>query len=258
MSDLFATPLHEMNPLARFSDRATHYARYRPSYPKAAIAAVVDGISSATQPTAADIGAGTGISARLLAERGWQVWAIEPNREMQHAAEPHPQVTFQTGTAEATGLPDASVELVTCFQSFHWFNPDISLPEFHRILKPTGRLALVWNSRDRSDPLTEAYTQVVQHISGQHPAERRLVSETPLFTSAHFNNVQSFTFAYQQSLDFPGLLGRAQSVSYIPTDAASQQQLRDELQTIFDRWSDDRGVVQLTYETRVFLAEPTL
>ncbi|WP_245817334.1 class I SAM-dependent methyltransferase [Hydrococcus rivularis] len=136
---------HKMNPLARFSGRAADYANYRPSYPKEAIEKILEGLDSSSQLLAADVGAGTGIASRLLADQGVRVFAIEPNDEMRQAASPHPLVEFRKGTAENTTLPKASVDLVASFQAFHWFDPALTLLEFRRILKPTGRLALVWN-----------------------------------------------------------------------------------------------------------------
>jgi ubiquinone/menaquinone biosynthesis C-methylase UbiE len=248
--------LHEMNPLERFSDRADTYAQHRPSYPAAAIAAILAGWDAPAPLVAADVGAGTGISARLLADRGVQVWAIEPNLAMQQAAAAHDRVQFHPGTAESTGLPTASVDLVTCFQSFHWFDPDRCLPEFRRILKPTGRLAVVWNSRDRTDGLTQGYSQIVQQLSGQHPAEQRLVAEAPLLSSSDFPQVTQASFPYSQALDLPGLIGRAQSVSYIPSDTETQQQLRSALTDLHQRWQDDAGLVYLAYQTRLFWANP--
>lgn len=249
-------PLHQMNPLERFSDRAENYAKYRPSYPAEAIAAILSDLGDPTQLVAADVGAGTGISARLLAEQGVQVWAIEPNLAMQQAATPHARVQFHTGTAEETHLPNASVDLVTCFQAFHWFDADRALPEFCRILKPTGRLAVVWNSRDLTDDFTQNYSQIVQQLSHQHPAEQRLVAEAPLLSTPNFVNLTRPTFPYRQAMDLPELIGRAQSVSYIPQDAQTQQQLRAALETLHQRWQDDRGWVYLTYLTRLFLANP--
>src|SRR5689334_17665803 len=110
---------HEMNPTGRFSDRAGDYARFRPTYPAAAIDAVLDGL---TPPiTAADVGAGTGISATLLADRGVRVFAIEPNAAMRASAAPNPLVEWREGSAERTSLADHSVDLVLCAQAFHWF-----------------------------------------------------------------------------------------------------------------------------------------
>lgn len=247
-------PLHQMNPLSRFSDRAEDYAQYRPSYPEATIDLILQGLLPPV--IAADVGAGTGISARLLADRGVQVWAIEPNLAMRQAAIAHPGVTLQASTAEQTGLPDEAVHLVTCFQAFHWFEPIATLREFHRILKPDGRLAIVWNERDRADPFTQRYSDVVRQLSNQHPAESRVQAIQPLFDSPDFHNVRQQTFQYQQTMDFTGLVGRARSISYIPNDATSQHRLMTELQALVDQWMDDQGQVTLSYHTTVFLAEP--
>src|SRR5262245_18241062 len=103
---------YDLDPTRRFSDRTQEYVRFRPTYPASAIDHMLAGLSDPSRLIAADIGAGTGISALLLAERGVRVWAVEPNAEMRAAAAPHPHVTWQDGTAEATGLPPGSVDLV--------------------------------------------------------------------------------------------------------------------------------------------------
>src|SRR5439155_1443196 len=105
---------------------------------------------------AADVGAGTGIASRQLAAHGVRVLAVEPNAEMRAAAIRHPGIEWRAGTAEATGLDSGIVGLVLCAQAFHWFRAQHALAEFSRILRPGGRLALMWNSRDRADPLTRA------------------------------------------------------------------------------------------------------
>jgi SAM-dependent methyltransferase len=246
-----------MAPLSRFSDRAADYAKYRPSYPVAAIAAILDELGNPSELMAADIGAGTGISARLLAERGVQVLAIEPNAAMRQAAAPHPLVEFREATAEQTNLPDASIDLVISCQAFHWFDPRLSLPEFHRILKPSGRLALVWNERDESDVFTADYSHLIRKMSDDHPAEKRLDSVKPLLASSHFVHVHRHIFTSRQALDLSGLIGRVQSVSYLPREGAAYQQLVSGLQELYDRWADDRGLIYLVYCTSVYLAEPT-
>ncbi len=251
------TPLHTMDPQDRFSDRAADYAKYRPSYPALAIDSILEGLDNASQLVAADIGAGTGISSRLLAERGMHVLAIEPNAEMRQAALPHPLVKFHNGTAEHTNLDNASVDLVVCFQSFHWFDPTPTLVEFHRILQPTGRLAVVWNDRDRHDEFTQSYTYLMQIASKHHPAESRLVSVDSLLANPLFPNVCCHTFAYRQELDLDGLIGRAMSVSYIPRSGLAQQQLVCDLKELYTRSRDQNGKVYLIYCTSVYLAIPS-
>ncbi|MFE4107868.1 class I SAM-dependent methyltransferase [Almyronema epifaneia] len=252
--DPLSAPLYQQNPLDRFSQRADDYARYRPSYPTAAIADVLAELSPPIR--AADIGAGTGIAARLLAEAGAQVIAIEPNAAMQQAAIPHPLVTYQTATAEATGLMRGSLDLVTCFQSFHWFHPEASLQEFHRILRPAGRLALVWNDRDESDAFTAAYSQMVRQATGNrypHHEHRRaldVVEASPLLGSFRHH-----TYAYRQALNLTALLGRCRSSSYVPQQGEAYQQLVAELKHLYEDFAGDRDRIDLFYTTHVYLAE---
>ena len=258
MSTTDRTPLSEMNPLTRFSDRAEAYATYRPSYPADAIAAILADLGEPSTLTAADIGAGTGIAARLLADRGIQVWAIEPNMAMQQAATPHPCVTYQTGTAEQTGLGTAAVDLVTCFQSFHWFDPDQSLPEFHRLLKPSGRLALVWNDRDPNDGFTAQYTELIRAASDRHPAEAthlRTMEAQALASSPLFQNFRQHSVAYRQPVDLPALIGRVRSTSYLPQSGAIYDQLVLDLTQLYAHWLE-QGAIAIVHQTIVLLAEP--
>lgn len=252
-----ATPLYTMAPLSRFSDRAADYAKYRPSYPAAAISTILDGLGNPTQLVAADIGAGTGISARLLAEHGVHVLAIEPNTAMRGAATPYPLVEFREATAEQTNLEDTSVDLVVCFQAFHWFNPSQTLPEFRRILKPSGRVALVWSERDETDEFTADYSCLIRTTSDYHPAEKRRNSVKPFLTSSQFVHTRHHTFSSKQALDLPGLIGRARSTSYLPREGTAYQQLVSSLQTSYDHWADEHGFVYLIYCTSVYLAEPS-
>ncbi|HTO91128.1 MAG TPA: class I SAM-dependent methyltransferase [Candidatus Sulfotelmatobacter sp.] len=250
-------PLYEMNPLGRFSDRAEDYRRHRPDYPAAAIDAMLRGLGDPARLRAADIGAGTGISARLLADRGVFVFAIEPNAAMRAAAEPHAGVEWREGSAEATGLEAASVRLVLCAQSFHWFRPERALPEFHRILAADGRLALVWNVREAEDPVTSEYTRIIREVSHDHPAEVRAFDSQALPESRWFSPARIESVPHSQSLDLEGLIGRATSSSYVPRDPASLQRLREQLGAVWSRHRDAGGRVSLRYRTDLFLADPS-
>src|SRR5207249_7457888 len=100
---------------------------------------------------------------------------------------------------------------------------------------PAGRLALMWNSRDRRDPLTRSYTDAIRAVNGEHPAEMRdfdpaVVSATDLFTPAAFQR-----FAHSQALDRAGLIGRATSASYVRKEAAALAELTRRLDELFER-----------------------
>lgn len=246
--------MYNQAPLTRFSDRSEDYARYRPSYPEAAIDAILEGFVGGE--VAADIGAGTGISARLLADRGLTVIAIEPNAAMAEAARPHSHIEYRTATAEQTSLETASIDLVTCFQAFHWFEPQTSLAEFHRILKLQGRLALVWNDRERSDAFTQAYSQLMKAASGDHPANRHIESVRPqevLEASPYFDQLHHQEFPYAQALNFEALLGRVRSSSYISLETDELKILHDQLQELFQTWANLKGEIDLKYRTHVYL-----
>jgi SAM-dependent methyltransferase len=241
-----------MDTVERFNDRAADYVKFRPSYPAAAIDALLDGLGPPEQIVAADVGAGTGISSRLLGDRGVRVVAIEPGGTMRSAAEPHANVSWMAGRAEATGLVADAVDLVVCAQSFHWFRPPEALAEFAKILKPHGRLALVWNRRSQTDPFTAGYRQAIIDVGGEVAAEAMPFDPDVIPASGEFTTPERLTFPNAQCLDLNGLIGRAQSASYVPKSGASGQRLLELLTILHTQYADERGMVTLVYETEIF------
>lgn len=255
-SDRTNDQLYQMNPQERFSARAGDYAKYRPSYPSEAIDCILEGLDAPSQLIAADIGAGTGISSRLLGDRGVKVIAIEPNAAMRQAAIPHPLVEFRDGNAENTKLADNSVDLVTCFQSFHWFNPEPTLKEFARILKLGGKVALTWNNRDINgeDRFTRQHDRIINQASNNSPIHSRLDGKSDLFINSLFPVVDRYIFPYQQAFTKDGLIGLALSTSYIPKVGKEHQKLVDALTNLHQKYCDERGLVYLQYKTTVYLS----
>jgi SAM-dependent methyltransferase len=250
-----STPLYQLAPTKRFTNRNQDYAAYRPTYPAGAIDAILNKI---TPQTVADIGAGTGIATRLLADRGIpRVWAVEPNMAMRETIKPHPHIIPWDGTAEQTGLDDRSVDLVTTFQAFHWFKHDVALSELRRILKPHGRLAVVWNNRDRSDEFTKRYGEVLQSVSSKSVGIDRLLDATPLLEdSLYFANLHKITVPHQQSLTLPALIGLANSRSYTPQQGEAQALLLARLTELHRTFANSEGIAYLHYYANVFLADP--
>jgi SAM-dependent methyltransferase len=240
--------------VARFDDRADDYVRYRPGYPGEAIDAILDGLGDPARLVVADVGAGTGISARLLADRGPRVVAIEPGAAMRAAAAPHARVTWLAARADATGLLDAAVDLVLCAQSFHWFQAPEAVAEFARILKPGGRLAIVWNRRNKTDPLTLGYREAIRKVGGESTHETTPFDRALVDRSGAFTPIEMRTFANTQRLDFDGLLGRARSASYTPKSGEAGTRLVELLRALHGRHADASGMVTLVYDTDVHLA----
>lgn len=246
-------PLHHQQPTTRFSNRATEYATHRPSYPVPAIDAILAGLGEPSKLAAADIGAGTGISSRLLADRGVHVTGVEPNAPMRSGAEAHERVRFIDATAETTTLADSSCDLVLCAQAFHWFDHPRAFAEFARILKPGARLAIVWNSRDKSDPFTAGYSRLMVEAAQGDPAGEREMDARTAQGAGDFSPFEKRSFRYSQELTEQGLVGRAMSASYAPKEGTVYEKLARELRAQHGRFARN-GIVALAYSTDVFLA----
>src|SRR5258706_2516174 len=139
------------NATSRFSDRVENYVLYRPGYPAEVIKALKAECGLLPGHAVADVASGTGIWARMLLENGNPVLGVEPNAEMREAGERllagFPKFNSVSGTAEATTLPDQSVDFVTAAPAAHLFDPERARPEVLRIPEPGGLLALLWDDR---------------------------------------------------------------------------------------------------------------
>jgi ubiquinone/menaquinone biosynthesis C-methylase UbiE len=206
----------------------------------------------------ADVGSGTGISTEMLLRNGNTVYAVEPNAAMRTAAEgqlrTYPGFHSVAGSAEATTLPDASVDLVVAAQAFHWFDPDRARTEFRRVLRPPGCVALIWNERKTSgSPFLEAYEALlVRHGTDYTKVAHRNVGRAGV---ARFfgRAVEPARFPNEQRFDFPGLRGRLLSSSYVPlAGQPGHDELLAGMKGLFDRFQRD-GRVTIEYEAEVYV-----
>jgi ubiquinone/menaquinone biosynthesis C-methylase UbiE len=240
----------EVRSTERFASRAAAYASYRPTYPEEAIDTVLEGLGDPAEVVVADIGAGTGISARLFADRGAHVIAVEPNDEMREAATDHPRVDWEKGTADDTGLGDASVDVAVACQAFHWFANPMAMREFRRIAR--RRAAIMQYERDEREPFTKGYGDVVRAHARDDTEAVRMAA---LATFAHFPKaeVTRYAFTSRQTLDLDGVIGRAASSSYLANTGPESVSLRRDLRSVFERY-EQAGRVELAMVTFVLIA----
>jgi len=153
-----------------FSAKADIYARGRPDYPDVIVDWLRDRLGLDDGRSVIDLGAGTGKFTAYLLKTGAQVIAVEPVREMRaKIVQAQPNVVTYDGTATSIPLPDDSVDAVTCGQAFHWFATREALAEIRRVLKPGGKLGLVWNVRDESVDWIKALTAIITPYEGDTP-----------------------------------------------------------------------------------------
>lgn len=248
----------DRDPLNRFSSRVADYVRARPGYPDELYTFLQQHAGLTRTATVADVGSGTGIFTAQLLERAVLVYGVEPNREMRQAAEAQfagrPSFHSVEGTAEATGLADHSVDLVTAAQAFHWFNPQRFRAESLRILKPGGHAALVWNSRrEGGTPFLDAYEALLMDFGTDYRQVKQQHHEKVDNNAIYFNGgFQRKTFSNSQVLDFEGLKSRLLSSSYVPReDSPRFGDMLRELEHVFQQHSQG-GTVTVEYELELF------
>ena len=245
------------NATSRFSDRVENYVRYRPGYPPQVVQELQSECGLAPHHVVADIASGTGIWTQLLLENGNAVFGVEPNAEMREAGQrllaAFPKFSSVTGTAEATTLPDQSVEFVTAAQAAHWFERERARREFVRILKPGGWLVLLWNERltDSTRFLRDYEKMLLTYGTDYEEVrhERTTGAVNEFFDPAPF---QERVFEMRQEFDYAGAEGRLLSSSYAPGLEHSQYApMLRELRRIFDTGAVE-GRAAFEYKTRLY------
>jgi ubiquinone/menaquinone biosynthesis C-methylase UbiE len=205
----------------------------------------------------ADVGSGTGILTRALLETGAKVFGVEPNREMREAAErllkESPRFQSVAGTAEATTLPDSSVDLIAAGQSFHWFDVQKTRAECLRVLKSDGWVALVWNERPPdATPFLAEYEELLRRHAAEYQQIKAQQDNDGRIREFFDGSQLLATFSNHQIFDFEGLAGRLMSSSYAPEAGHPEHgPMMAALRDLFDRHQQE-GQVVFPYETRVF------
>jgi SAM-dependent methyltransferase len=203
------------------------YERGRPGYPEEAVAELVRRLRVAPGATVLDLAAGTGKLTRQLLATGADLVAVEPVAAMRErlarALAPRPGkapggpawVRVVGGTAEAIPLRDGSLDAVTVGQAFHWFDGPRAVAELHRILRPGGRLGLIWNVRDESRPAVAAITAILDRHAGDAPRYRDGRWRAAFDAGDGFTPLAERTFHHLHRLERAAVLDRFASISFI-------------------------------------------
>ncbi|HWD40361.1 MAG TPA: class I SAM-dependent methyltransferase [Fimbriimonas sp.] len=243
----------------RFSDRVGTYVLYRPKYPAEVRELLERECGLDTKSFVADIGCGPGNLTELFLPTAACVYGVEPNHEMREAGQKllqaHANFVSVDGTAEATTLPNASVDFITAGQAFHWFDQGKAKEEFRRILRPGGSVALIWNDRltDESPFLQEYESLLESHAGEYRTVNHRNKTEASMREFMLPAEMKLATFCNAQQLNLAGLKGRVESSSYVPLTGEGHRNLMLGLEQLFDKYKEDEAVSFL-YRTEVYYA----
>lgn len=209
-----------------FARAADAYERGRPSYPAEAIEFMVEITGLDESSTVIDLAAGTGKLSRRLLPRAGHLIAVEPVPEMRaKLAELLPQVEVREGSAEDIPLPDMVADLVTVGQAFHWFDGVAALREIHRILRPEGRLALLWNLRDDSAEWSARLSELIgPHRPGEVPDQRSGEWKEAFRQSDLFGPLEERWFSYQEERTPDDVVDHVASMSVVAALPAGEQE----------------------------------
>ena len=249
------------NATSHFSNRVADYVRYRPGYPEGVLTLLQDRGWLKRGARVADIGSGTGIFSRLLLDEGAEVFAVEPNAGMREAAEAmlghHALFHSIAASGEGTTLADHSMDIIVSAQAFHWLDRTRARSEFTRLLKPDGRIVLIWNVRQTaSTPFLRDYENLLLHSTPDYIQVRHENVDAEALTTFFTDGIfEKHVFANQQSFDFAGLCGRLLSCSYAPAEGHPlHKPMIEELRRLFEN-HEQNGSVTFLYATEVFIGE---
>lgn len=245
-----------MNNKEIFTGRSDDYSRFRPSYPEAAVNWLYERCPEAR---VADVGAGTGIFTRCLLRRFNEVVAVEPNEDMRKIfREQLPDISCLAAAGEATGIAEKSIDLITVAQAFHWLDENKFKDESLRILRPAGKVAIIWNTELKND-FVLARDGVCQkycpRFRAGHAGKRSVAEGDDFLRNSYFKKVEVVSFPNPFTMDLEIYLGNMRSRSYsLKPDDAEYENFMAELRLIFDRFSEN-GMITELQETQIYLGE---
>ena len=240
-------PPGKPEPARSFGGVADSYDRGRPTYPREAAV----WLTSEQPLSVLELGAGTGKLTQQLVALGHDVHATEPDEKMLALlAKNLPDIRVSQSSAEEIPSGDSSYDVVVSAQAFHWFDYDKALPEIARVLRPHGRLSLVWNQRDERIPWVKRLGAIIgTQDQLRDPAER-------LVGSRLFGDVEEASFKFWQVIDRSSIRDLVRSRSNVAVLSASQQEAKmAEVLAFYDDFGRGMDGMQLPYAASCFRAQ---
>lgn len=238
-------------PTERFTGRVAEYERYRQRYPMELLRVLRERCGLSEAHRVADVGAGTGMLAELFLENGNRVAAIEPNAEMRAVCEGlmerYPALRLADATAEATGLEDASIDFVAVGRALHWFDLDLAMREFGRVLRPHGWVVLVALGRSQGDSEREVEFEriLVEQGNDYRDVKRRYLVHEAVLGMLQSESLVREQMHGEQLLTLEEFLGQVQSYSAAPLPGDEKYAgMQQALHTYFERWCEG-GVLKM-------------
>lgn len=232
-----------MNNTNRFDGKSEIYAKSRPKYASGLFDYFKNILNIPAGSTFADIGSGTGIFTEQLLNCGYKVFAVEPNNDMRIKAEQtlseNKSFISVDGADSNTNLPDSSIDYITAAQAFHWFDAEAFKKECKRILKPNGKVIIVYNSRDEKAECTKALFELRRKYNSEFHGFSNGISDEKC--RAFFNGKCSiFKADNTQSYDRQGYINRVLSSSYSLNESNEKYaEYLNEINTLFDTFNVD-------------------
>jgi SAM-dependent methyltransferase len=235
------------------------YERGRPGYPRQAVAELVELLGIGPGATVLDLAAGSGKLTRQLLGSGAALVAVEPSAAMrERLAAVAPGVRVLDGTAESIPLPDGSLDAVTVAQAFHWFDGPAAVAELHRVLRPGGRVGLLWNVRDESVAWMARITALLDRHAGDTPRYRDGRWRAAFDAAAGFTPLRVRRFRHTHRLDRAAVADRFASISFVATlPDATRARLLNEVEAVLRAEPSLAGPepVAVPYRTDLFWTE---
>jgi SAM-dependent methyltransferase len=195
----------------------------------------------------------------MLTPTGARIVGVEPLESMRTTFRTTcPDVPLITGVAEQLPLRSGSCDLVTCASAFHWFDHNLALPELHRVLRPDGRLAIIWNRRDKLTGWSAEFWEITERYRGDTPGYRSGAWREAIDNSPHFGPVSEHWFDHMQRADVDGMLARIESISFIEIlPAAEKGAVIARARSFLESHPATRGrdVFELPYHTALYVTE---